>query len=231
MLDVKSATGHGQEDARRRAHPRGADDRPRRARAAPSSASPTWTSRSGAAVGNALEIREVARRSSARATGPQRSRARRLRSLLALSDLGVDVAEGRERAEQAMADGSARDDLRALDPCRREAIPISMRCLARVRPRGPSSSKRRRNQASRADDRYREPRARWGRRTKEDEIDHAVGVVCSAKRPDGGGGPGARRRACPRRGSAARAGHAVLETYEIGDEAPPVRGILLEVVE
>ena len=35
--------------------------------------------------------------------------------LLALSDLGIDVDEGRERAERAMTDGSARDDVRALD--------------------------------------------------------------------------------------------------------------------
>ena len=50
------------EDARRRARARRDDDRARpRAPAARSSAcSPTWTSRSGSAVGNALEIREAA---------------------------------------------------------------------------------------------------------------------------------------------------------------------------
>ena len=71
-----------------------------------------------------------------------------------------------------------------------------------------------------------------GRRTKEDAIDHAVGIVCRAKRGqtvEAGqvlADVHARDDA-----SAARAVAEVLGAYEIADEAPPVHGILLEVVE
>jgi thymidine phosphorylase len=70
-----------------------------------------------------------------------------------------------------------------------------------------------------------------GRRTKEDEVDHAVGVVCSAKRGQTveAGQVLADVHARDEE-SAARAGQAVEDAYEIGDEPPPVHGILLEVV-
>ena len=70
-----------------------------------------------------------------------------------------------------------------------------------------------------------------GRRTKDDEIDHAVGVVCSAKRGQTveAGQVLADVHARDEE-SAARAVEAVAAAYEIGDEAPPVHGILLDVV-
>ncbi len=70
-----------------------------------------------------------------------------------------------------------------------------------------------------------------GRRTKEDTIDHAVGVVCSAKRGQTveAGQVLADVHARDEE-SAARAVDAVAEAYEIGDEQPPVHGILLDVV-
>ena len=72
-----------------------------------------------------------------------------------------------------------------------------------------------------------------GRRTKDDEIDHAVGVVCSAKRGQtveaGRCSPTCTRVTRSRR-PRARRGRAP-PPYEIGDEAPPVaQGILLDVV-
>ena len=71
----------------------------------------------GAAVGNALEIVEA--RDTVRGEGPPDFTELVLDAcarLLALSDLGVDVDEGRRRAEAAVADGSALAAVRALDP-------------------------------------------------------------------------------------------------------------------
>jgi thymidine phosphorylase len=70
-----------------------------------------------------------------------------------------------------------------------------------------------------------------GRRTKEDEVDHAVGVVCLAKR-------GARvdegevlavvhARTETQADEAAR---DVLAAYELADDEPEERPVLLEVV-
>ena len=70
-----------------------------------------------------------------------------------------------------------------------------------------------------------------GRRTKDDPIDHAVGVLCFAKRGDTvlAGDDLAEIHARDEPG-AERAAAAVLAAYELGDEAPPERGILLDVV-
>src|SRR2546430_6271946 len=62
----------------------------------------------GRAVGNALEVREAV--ATIRGEGPPDFTELVLDAsarLLALSDLGVDPAEGRRRAEEAVADGSA----------------------------------------------------------------------------------------------------------------------------
>src|SRR5215218_4304450 len=62
----------------------------------------------GAAVGNALEVREAL--ATLRGAGPLDLTELVLEAcarLLALSDLGIDEAEGRRRAEAAVADGSA----------------------------------------------------------------------------------------------------------------------------
>ena len=152
--------------------------------------------------------------------------------LLALSDLGIDVAEGRVRAQQAMSDGSARDvyerwiraqggdpDLDALPraPLVHEVRAPRAGVVTRLAalPIGIASLE-----------------LGGGRRTKSDAIDHAVGVICSAKRGQSVeigqvlADVHARDEA-----SAAHAVDAVARAYEIGDEAPPVHGILLDVVE
>ena len=70
-----------------------------------------------------------------------------------------------------------------------------------------------------------------GRRTKDDEIDHSVGVVCSVKRGQTiEAGQVLADIHARDEASAETAVAAVLGAYEIGDEAPPVRGILLDVV-
>jgi len=70
-----------------------------------------------------------------------------------------------------------------------------------------------------------------GRRTKDDQIDHAVGVLCVKKRGDAvaAGEPIAEVHARDE-ASARRAGDEVLAAYAFGDEAPPARPIVLETI-
>ena len=186
----------------------------------------------GAAVGNALEIREAVETVSGE--GPPDFTELVLDAcarLLALSDLGIDLEEGRTRAATAMTDGSARETyerwIRAqggvpsLDALPR--APVMTEVLAprpgivtrlAALPVGIASLE-----------------LGGGRRTKEDEIDHAVGVVCSAKRGQTVETGQVLADVHARDDeSAARAVEAVAAAYEIGDEATPVHGILLDVI-
>jgi thymidine phosphorylase len=70
-----------------------------------------------------------------------------------------------------------------------------------------------------------------GRHTKDDEIDHAVGIRCLKKRGDetAAGEPLAEIHA--RTDEAAEAASAeVLAAYTIGDDAPEPRAIVLETI-
>jgi pyrimidine-nucleoside phosphorylase len=70
-----------------------------------------------------------------------------------------------------------------------------------------------------------------GRRTKDDVIDHSVGIVCRRKRGDEVGAGELLAEVHARdEASAAEAVREVLEAYEIGDEDPPTRSILLDVL-
>ena len=186
----------------------------------------------GAAVGNALEVREAVE--TIVGEGPPDFTELVLdvtSRLLAVSDLGIDVVEGRERATKAMTDGSARETyerwIRAQggdpDPDALPRAPVVREVTA------PRAGVVWRLSALRIGIASLE--LGGGRRTKDDEIDHAVGVVCSAKRgqtvEEGQvlADVHARDEA-----SAESAVAAVLAAYEIGDEAPPVKGTLLDVV-
>jgi len=187
----------------------------------------------GSAVGNALEVREAVE--TLVGEGPPdftelvvEASAR----LLALSDLGISVDESRERAQNAMTDGSAREayerwiraqggdpDLNALPraPVVREVAAPQGGVVTRLAalPIGIASLE-----------------LGGGRRTKEDTIDHAVGVVCSAKRGQTVEAGQVLADVHARdESSAAHAVEAVRGAYEIGDEPPPVHGVLLEVVQ
>jgi pyrimidine-nucleoside phosphorylase len=167
----------------------------------------------GRAVGNALEIDEA--RDTVRGDGPQDFTELVLEAcarLLAYSDLGIDVDEGRRRAAAAVADGSALDVyerwIRAQGGdgvvTRVGALAVGIAALE----------------------------LGAGRRTKDDEIDHAVGVLCFAKRGDTVlAGDDLAEIHARDDASAERAVAAVLAAYELGDEAPPERGILLDVVQ
>jgi pyrimidine-nucleoside phosphorylase len=186
----------------------------------------------GRAVGNALEIDEA--RDTIRGDGPADFTELVLDAsarLLALSDLGIGVEEGRRRAESAVADGSALETyerwIRAQggdpDPASLERAPVRRPVPA------PRDGVVTRLGAHAVGVAALELGA--GRRTKTDPIDHAAGVLCFAKRGDAvlAGDDLAEVHARDET-SAERAVAAVLAAYELGDEAPPERGILLDVV-
>jgi pyrimidine-nucleoside phosphorylase len=186
----------------------------------------------GAAVGNALEIREAV--ATVRGEGLPDFTELVLDAcarLLALSDLGIDVEEGRRRAEAAIADGSALDRyerwIRAQggDPSL-DALPQARVVRTIAAPRAGTVTGL---GAIRVGVAALELGA--GRRTKEDEIDHSVGVLCHVKRgqPVEAGQTLAEVHARDE-ASADRAVTAVLEAYEIGDESPREHPIVLDVV-
>jgi pyrimidine-nucleoside phosphorylase len=186
----------------------------------------------GRAVGNALEVREAL--ATIRGEGPGDFTELVVDScarLLALSDLGVDLDEGRRRVERAIADGSAgaayerwvRAQGGSPDP---EALPTAP---VRVAVPAPRDGLVRRVGALAVGNAALELGA--GRRTKADRVDHAVGVLCFAKRGDTvlAGDDLAEVHAADA-DAAAAAVDEVLAAYEIGDDAPEERGILLDVI-
>jgi pyrimidine-nucleoside phosphorylase len=186
----------------------------------------------GAAVGNALEVREALE--TVRGRGPADFTELVLDAcakLLALSDLGIDEAEGRRRAEAVVADGTAESAWRrwikaqggTADESALPAAPVVREVSAPAGGYVTSLSAIGVGLAA--------VHLGAGRRTKDDEIDHAVGVVVHAKR----GAPveaGERLAEIHARSDAeAAAGAAeVLCAYELGAEPPAERPVLLEVV-
>jgi pyrimidine-nucleoside phosphorylase len=186
----------------------------------------------GAAVGNALEVREA--RDTVRGRGPADFTELVLDAcarLLELSDLDIDLAEGRRRAEAAVADGSAdaawcrwieaqggtsdEDALPRAPVVRSVEAPASgyVASLSAIAVGNAAVH------------------LGAGRRTKEDAVDHAVGIVCHAKRGDAvaAGEPLAEVHARSH-GEGEIAVREVLAAYAIADEAPPEQPVLLEVV-
>ena len=187
----------------------------------------------GAAVGHALEIREAAE--TIRGEGPPDFTELALEAcarLLALSDLDVDLAEGRRRAEAATKDGSATAAYERWIAA--QGGDPSLDAL----PRAPVV----REVSATADGVVTALGALAigvaalelgaGRRTKDDDIDHAVGVVCHVKRGETvSRGQHLADVHARDETSADDAVVAVLEAYSIGDEPPHAHGILLDVIE
>jgi pyrimidine-nucleoside phosphorylase len=186
----------------------------------------------GRAVGNALEVREA--RACICGEGPSDLAELVLDAsahLLALSDLDVDRNEARRLAEQAVADGSALaayerwvraqggdPDEGALPraPVVREVVAPHagyVRQLAAL-PVGVAAL-----------------HLGAGRGEKDAPIDHAVGVVCLKKRGDAvaEGEPLAELHARGER-EAGDAATRVLAAYELGDEPPRPRPIVLDTL-
>ena len=190
----------------------------------------------GRAVGNALEIREAYETIVGDGPGDFTELVfDACARLLALSDLGIDLDEGRRRAEAAVADGSARTVyerwIRAQggDPDL-DALPEAP---IRVPVQSPSDGVVTRVGALAVGIAALELGA--GRTTKADPIDHAVGVLCFAKRGDEVlAGDDLAEVHARDDASAAAAVEAVLGAYELGrsgvaDDGKR-RGILLDVI-
>jgi pyrimidine-nucleoside phosphorylase len=186
----------------------------------------------GHAVGNALEIRETI--ATLRGEGPADFTELVLAAsahLLAFSDLGVDEDTGRDRAAAAIHDGSALAmydrwiAAQGGDPSEGAlpAAPVVREVLADsdgfVRSIGA------------VDVGMAALRLGAGRRTKEDDIDHAVGVVCLRKRGDAVSKGDVLAEVHARDAEAAeRASAEVQAAYEIGSEAPAETPIVLETI-
>jgi pyrimidine-nucleoside phosphorylase len=186
----------------------------------------------GAAVGNALEVREAL--ATVRGAGPPDFSELVLDAcarLLALSDLGIDEQEARSRAERVIADGSAAACwdrwIRAQggDPDE-DALPRAPVVRIVTAPRRGTVVALGASRVAGA-----AVHLGAGRQTKADPIDHAVGVVCLRKRGDRveQGEPLAEVHAADER-SAGEAVTEVRAAYSITDEPVAERAVLLEVV-
>jgi pyrimidine-nucleoside phosphorylase len=186
----------------------------------------------GAAVGNALEVREAI--ATLRGQGPSDFAELAFASaahLLALSDLGVDESAGRERAEAAIGDGTALEAyerwVRAQggDPDE-SALPVAS--VVREVPAANSGFVSRIG-AVRVG--VAALRLGAGRRTKDDAIDHAVGVICRKKRGDQvAAGESLAEIHARDEASAAEAAGEVSAAYELAETAPPAVPIVIDVV-
>jgi pyrimidine-nucleoside phosphorylase len=187
----------------------------------------------GAAVGNSLEVLEA--HDTVRGHGPADFTELVLDAsarLLALSDLGIDEAEGRRRAEAAVADGSADEAWRRWIEAQGgtaddAALPVAPVVREVAAPRAGHVTSLGAIAIGNA-----AVHLGAGRQTKDDEIDHAVGIVVHAKRGDrvDAGEPLAAIHARTA-DAAAAAEQEVAAAYTFGAEAPPARPVLLEVVD
>ena len=186
----------------------------------------------GHAVGNALEIREAVATLSGQ--GPPDFLELVLGAsahLLALSDLEIDVGEGRRRAEEALASGAA---LAAYERWVRaqggdpslEALPTAP--VIRSVP-APGNGFVEAIAATAVGEAALGLGA--GRLRKEDAIDYAVGILCLAKRGNevAAGEPIAEVHAQDD-GSADRAAAEVTAAYRIGGDRPADRPIVIDVI-
>ena len=186
----------------------------------------------GHAVGNALEIREAI--ATLRGDGPPdfvQLVVEASTQLLSLSDLGVSRDEARSRVDQAIADGSAlvayerwiaaqggNPDEAALPtaPVVREVVASRagyVRSLGAVRVGNAALH------------------LGAGRRDKDDEIDHAVGVLCLKKYGDTiASGDTLAEIHAHDEPSATAAADEVLAAFEVADEAPRERSVILDVI-
>jgi pyrimidine-nucleoside phosphorylase len=186
----------------------------------------------GRAVGNALEVREAVEMLTG--SGPPDFREIVLSSaaqLLTLSDLGVDHAEARRRAEEAVADGSAFTAYeRWIRAQGGDPDPD-------VLPRAPVVHEVTSNEGGyvtglgAAAIGTTALRLGAGRTTKDAPIDHAVGVVCRVKRGDpvAPGDVLAEIHAADVE-SAEAAAVDVRAAYRVGPDLPAPRPIVIETL-
>ena len=187
----------------------------------------------GWAIGNAVEIEEVRALLSGDESPPDLfSLAVQVAGrLLSLSDLGIDADEGAKRAEAAIDDGSA------LEAYERWITAQGGDPSPEVLPKAPATKELTADSAGFVAEVSALGLGRValdlgaGRRTKEDDIDHAVGIRCFAKRGDEVQ-PGQVLAAVYARDedSAARTVDEIRELISIADEPRPPRPIVLETL-
>jgi pyrimidine-nucleoside phosphorylase len=186
----------------------------------------------GHAVGNALEIRETI--ATLRGEGPRDFTELVLAAsahLLALSDLGIDEATGREHAAGTIDDGSALDRYERWiaaqggEPAE-ESLPVAP-VVREVVAAGRGYVRA----IGAVEVGLAALRLGAGRQTKEQSIDHAVGVRCLKKRGDAVAPGDVLAEVHARTDeSAERACAEVLAAYELAEDAPPPRPIVLETI-
>jgi len=186
----------------------------------------------GHAVGNALEIREAM--ATLRGEGPPdfvQLVVEASTQLLALSDLGVARDEARTRVEQAIADGSALVAYERWiaaqggDPDE-AALPSAPIVRAVTAPRAGYVQAVGAVQVGNA-----ALRLGAGRRDKDDLIDHSVGVVLLKTHGDEVASGEALAEIHARDESSAEpAAGGVLAAYELADDAPEERNVILGVM-
>jgi pyrimidine-nucleoside phosphorylase len=186
----------------------------------------------GSAVGNALEIREAI--ATVKGEGPADFLELVLAAgsrLLAVSDLGIDEHEGRARAMQAIADGSAFAayerwiDAQGGDPAE-DALPSAPVIRELLSDRAGYVSALGAVAVGQT-----ALHLGAGRRAKDDSIDHAVGVLCLRKRGDrvAAGEPLAEIHAAAE-ATADEAAQELAAAFTIADEPPPQRPVVLDVL-
>jgi thymidine phosphorylase len=186
----------------------------------------------GQAVGNALEIREAI--ATLRGDGPPDFVELVLAAgarLLTVSDLGLAEPEARARVQQALADGSAAEAyerwVRAQGGDPDEAVlPTAPIVRELAAPRAGYVAELGAVRVGQA-----ALHLGAGRQTKDDEIDHAVGVVCVRKRGDRVAEGEALCEIHARTDEAAATAARELEAaYVLADEPPPETAVVLDVL-
>ena len=187
----------------------------------------------GAAVGNALEVREAL--DTVRGHGPPDFTELVLDAcgkLLALSDLGIDEAEGRRRAEAAVADGSAEAVWRRWIEAQggtsdESALPVAPVIRAVAAPQGRLRARARRDPHRQRGPAPRRGAAHQGRRRRSrgrHRLPRQAGNHVEA-------GEELAEVHARTEAQADEAVRDVLAAYELADEPPAERPVLLEVVD
>jgi pyrimidine-nucleoside phosphorylase len=186
----------------------------------------------GHAVGNALEIRETI--ATLKGDGPPDFSELALGAsahLLALSDLEIGEDEGRARAEASVHDGTALAmyerwiAAQGGDPAE-AALPTASVIREVLAPAGGYV-----RAIGATDVGMAALRLGAGRQTKDDVIDHAVGIRCLKKRGDAVTVGDVLAEVHTRDDASAQQAEAeVRAAYELGDEAPSERPIVLETI-
>ena len=186
----------------------------------------------GRAVGNALEIREAI--ATVRGEGPPDFLELVLAAcsqLLAVSDLGIDEREGRVRAVQAIADGSALEAYERWIRAQGGDPDESVLPTAPVVRELPADRDGYVSDLGAVAVGQAALHLGAGRRTKDDAIDHSVGIVCLLKPGD----PVAKGEALAEihaatEADADEAARELQAAYAFADEPPPSRSVVLEVI-